>query len=111
VSSRPPVARTADREVQDIGAPIGEVAHGGVCGEPVRAHKAGVRHCSWIEDPLLDEIVEAGSARHLGGDREHDVAAVVVGEAATGRRSLRVAVEEWQVVRGIGQAWTGRSIT
>ena len=76
--------------MEDVGpqAVDGQVAPGGPAGELVGAQEGGVDHARGLADQRAHQLVVADAARALGEEREHDVPAVVVGEALA-RRGTR----------------------
>src|SRR3954452_7755957 len=97
----PPVARTSDGQMEDVRPPRVveiEVPTSRSSRELVGPQERRVAHASALADAALHELVEGSAGRALGDEREHDVAAVAVGEALAGRELRRVAVENREVV-------------
>src|SRR3954452_20042189 len=97
----PPVARTSDGQMEDVRPPRVveiEVPTSRSSRELVGPQERRVAHARALADAALHELVEGSAGRALGDEREHDVAAVAVGEALTGRELRWVAVEDGEVV-------------
>ena len=83
------------------------VAERGAAGQLVGAQELGVAHPGRLADALPHEVVERRAARPLGDQREHDVAAVAVGEPLVGRELGRVPVEHREYSSVVASSCTG----
>ena len=98
----PSVARPANGQVKHVRpCALGEeIAERRACRQLVRAEECRVLETSRLAHALPHEVVVRHAARALGDEREHDEAAVAVGEVRACGELRRVAVEDPHVVLG-----------